>query len=246
MLSSVDTLKFSIASSCNSIEPPRKHWLNDDAPAMFRQRTMGSLQTKAASRPLAQRSNSVIGLSTVNDTTKSNRAPDLKTNISSKLNIHKLGTIPNYLNKRTTYTVQSDLTIKRKQFTLRKTKFCEQQKEVLEQYRTLLDMQTKWNRQTGKHTKLEELEVIAYRMDGTFLCLCAGPENYDSIASALSGAEKELNELDRWLSDGGATEMPATGHLDVHVKTVRVDMIDIVMHFSSFIYFATFFYLLNI
>lgn len=226
MHSSVDTLNLSVASSRNTVVPSNRQW-----PGIFRQRTMGSMQLKstclAASQQIwPKRSNTAIGLATMpqheKETAKSSRAPEpTKPNTSPRQHnaVHKLGTIPNYLSKRTTYTMESNLTIKRKQFVARKAKFCEQQKEIIEQYRTMLDMQLKWNRQTGKHTKLEELDVVAYRTDGCLLCLCAGPTNYGIIAGALSGAEKELNELDRWLSRT-ATEPPETE--DAQIKKVRV------------------------
>lgn len=107
---------------------------------------------------------------------------------------HKLGTVPKYLSKTSIHTMRSMFTSKLKQFTSKRSKYYEQQKCVMDDYRALLAMRDKLCAHTGKRTKLDELDVIAYKLDRFYLCLCMGSANYNRFKLALEGVETSMNE----------------------------------------------------
>lgn len=140
--------------------------------------------------------------------------------------IHKLGTVPKYLNKTSIHSMRSTFNSKCKQFASKRTEHYERQKCVMEQYRALLDMQKKLNGQTGKSTKLDELDVIAYTMDGFYLCLCMGSVNYGKLKRAMDGAENVLNEWTGCGKAAGADEANVAEHVEPS-KVSRITSQDI-------------------
>lgn len=192
-------------SNKKCLQTPRKLATNSNG--IFRQRTFESSKTIDRSSYLNKRSNTTVDLKKIDFSAESSKisvnnihftsfAKQIKQCESSAHTVHKLGTIPKYLRKTTSYTIQSNFDLKRKQFAIEKAKFYEQQKYVLEQYRRLVDVQKTLNQQTIKqHTKLEDLKIIAYDVKGFNFCLCMGQENYEKIELAMNSIDEILNEL---------------------------------------------------
>lgn len=108
--------------------------------------------------------------------------------------VHKLGTIPSYLNRSSICTMESTFAIKYKQYKLKKIKFYEQQKMLMNEYRILLEMNEKCKQRNGKHTKLEPLNVIEFKLNDFHKCLCMSSE-CSEIELALNEAEEILWKL---------------------------------------------------
>lgn len=110
---------------------------------------------------------------------------------------HKPGQIPLYLGKTNKHTMESELHCKRNKFNALKRKLMQDQSDIMDLYRNILDTQQRVSKFNGKIMPMEKIELIAYVPDAENPNLWIKGNNLKSNACEVKAADMAQQLLDQ-------------------------------------------------